>query len=216
MKTWLKKLLNKRQLNEQDGRQKPSLLKATAFTENDIGAMAWDTELNYELLSFSNDDQSVEWKTSVRSGEQIPPAWIPASTRLYLHSGCFQWDFVVEEMASWQIGVGFMLLWDAGLDWGFFGYLGASSTAWSYDPSSGDVVTATESIQGGLPKFEQGRSGVVTVELDIPRESEGQGKFKVGDVESKPIILPASAVVQPAACLLKQGQGITLANFERK
>ena len=54
-------------------------------------------------------------------------------------------------MASRQIGVGFMLLWNIGPDWGLFGYLGASATAWSYDPSTGDVVSATKSIQMLLP-----------------------------------------------------------------
>lgn len=30
-------------------------------------------------------------------------------------SGSFRWEFVVEEMANAQIGIGFMLLWDVGL-----------------------------------------------------------------------------------------------------
>ena len=216
MKKWLQKLFNKRRLNKAEGSQEPSLLKATAFAKNDIGTLAWNTEHNSELLLFSNENRTVEWKTSEQDGDQVTPVWIPASTRLYLHSGQFQWDFVIEEMASGQIGIGFMLLWDVGPDWGFFGYLGASSTAWSYDPSTGDVVTATESIQGGLPKFENGRSGIVTVQLDIPRKDKGEGKFKIGDIESKPIILPEGAVILPASCLLKEGQRVTLANFKRK
>lgn len=35
-----------------------------------------------------------------------------------------KWDFEVSGLAGRQIGVGFMLDWDIGPDWGFFGYLG--------------------------------------------------------------------------------------------
>jgi hypothetical protein len=118
-------------------------------------------------------------------------------------------------MASRQIGVGFMLLWNIGPDWGLFGYLGASATAWSYDPSTGDVVSATKSIQGGLPKFGDGRTGVVSVELNLPRDIEGDARFIIAGAETSPIPLPSGAVVLPAACFLKETQSITLANFRR-
>jgi hypothetical protein len=85
---------------------------------------------------------------------------VQASTELKLHSATFQLDFVVEDMKNAQIGVGFMLLWDVGPDWGFFGYLGSSPTASAYDPFTGDVVTSTRSIEAGLPKFGDGRTGV--------------------------------------------------------
>jgi hypothetical protein len=118
-------------------------------------------------------------------------------------------------MASRQIGVGFMLLWNIGPDWGFFGYLGASATAWAYDPSTGDVVSAAKSIQGGLPKFEDGRTGVVSVELNVPRDVEGSGRFIIAGTETNPIPLPSGAVVLPAACFLEVTQKISLANFRR-
>jgi len=105
---------------------------------------------------------------------------------------------------------------NAGGDWGFFGYLGASNTAWSYDPSTGDVVTATESIEGGLPKFENGRSGVVQVDAYLPRHDAGVIKFIVNGVESKPIPVPVGSVILPAACFLKPGQRITLTELKRK
>lgn len=49
------------------------------------------------------------------------PCFVPASTSSHLHGGSFEWDFIVDEMAGRQIGIGFMLLWDLGPDWGFFG-----------------------------------------------------------------------------------------------
>jgi hypothetical protein len=134
-----------------------------------------------------------------------------------LHSGQFSLDFQVDEMAERQIAVGFMIqLTDGvnvGSDWGFFGYLGSSISAWAYDPSTGDVVNATESIEGGLPKFENGHNGTVRMHVAVPRQEAGSVKFTVDGVESKPISLPVGAVVLPAASLLKAGQRITLTNF---
>ena len=75
-------------------------------------------------------------------------------------------------------------------------------TAWSYDPSTGDVVYNTESIEGGLPKFADGRTGVVTVHLNLLRDAEGEAKFSVAGKASKRIRLPAGSVVLPAACFL--------------
>jgi hypothetical protein len=66
-----------------------------------------------------------------------------------------------------------------------------------------------------LPEFEDGRQGVVAVELRIPRNSEGEGRFIVSGTETQPIPLPAGAVVLPAACLLEEKQRVTIANFER-
>ena len=145
----------------------------------------------------------------------MPIAWLPAMTRLRLHSGHYRWDFTIEEMGSAQIAVGIMLLFNIGPDWGFFGYLGSSSNAWAYDPSTGDVVTATRSIQGGLPRFEDGNTGVVTVDLKVPRDGEGSATFIVAGVESQPVPLPGSSVILPAACLLKERQRVTLGELKR-
>lgn len=94
-------------------------------------------------------------------------------------------------------------------------YLGASSSAWSYDPSTGDVVTQTASIEGGLPRF-AGGSGRVSVELELPRQGVGRGRFMVDGTASSWIGLPEGAVVLPAACLLRETQRVTLAQFERR
>jgi hypothetical protein len=195
--------------------REPSLLRATAFAESDRGTFEWDPDHNTDLLTVSNGGRTVEWgpRKQQYSGKYYPPAWVPASTLAYLHSGQFRWDFVVEEIAGGQIGVGFMLLWDVGPDWGFFGYLGASSTAWAYDPSTGDVVTNTESIQGGLPKFADGHAGIVTVQLDLPRDAEGKGLFSVNGTDSQPVRLPAGSVILPAGCFLRESQKVSLANL---
>ena len=197
--------------------QEPILLQSTTISETNIGLFQWDTDHNADLLTISNNGQTIEWGTMKPQykGKLYPPAWVPASTLSHLHSGRFQWDFVVEEMANRQIGIGFMLLWDIGPDWGFFGYLGASHTAWSYDPSTGDVVSNTKSIQGRLPKFSDGHKGVVSVFLDIPRHAEGIAKFSIDGTDTQPIPLPKSSVILPAACFLRESQKVTLANFQQ-
>jgi len=55
--------------------------------------------------------------------------------------------------------------------------------------------------------------GTVSVRLDLKTTHEC--KFVIGGVETPPTKLPAGAVVIPAACLLKRGQSVTLANFRR-
>jgi hypothetical protein len=197
----------------------PSLVQASALAPEDVGAFVWDASHNRDVLTVSEDRLSVSWgprKPEYR-GKYYPPAFVPVKTMAHLHSGRFGWDFVVEEMANRQIGIGFMLLWDNGLlDWGFFGYLGAGSTAWAYDPSTGDIVTSTRSICGGLPKFEDGRRGIVSVELELPRTSRGEGAFTANGVVAPAVKLPVGAVVVPAACLLAETQSVTLARFHAR
>lgn len=194
----------------------PKLLTASGFAEDDVGTFTWDVEHNAELLSYSHDSRTVEWgPRRPKVDETYPPAWLPTRTQARLHSGRFRFDFVIEEMAEAQIGVGLMLVWDAGLDWGFFGYLGAGTTAWAYDPLTGDIVNATESICGDLPTFPDKRRGVITLELELPRTKPGKATFLVDGVATPSIRLPPGAVVTPAACLLAETQRVTLANFER-
>lgn len=194
----------------------PALLKAADFAESDIGVCEWNREHNATLLTVSQDGREVEWEKGKRKYlGGLPPAWVPASTRLCLHSGSYKWDFVVEKMGKAQIGLGFMLLWNLGPDWGFFGYLGASPTAWAFDPSTGDVILNTKSIEGNLPRFTNGKGGVVSVQLDLPRRTEGSARFLVDGVASRRLQMPEGAVVLPAACFLKEGQRVTLAGFER-
>lgn len=207
---------------DQPPQVQPALLNAQGLDPSDIGSPEWDREFNAERLTLTDDGRTVEWDPRKQpAGEDLPPVWMPARTRLRLHSGSFRWDFVVEQMGKAQIGVGFMLLWNLGVDWGFHGYLGASATAWAYDPSTGDVVQKTKSIEGGLRKFpmlpnSKDRSGgVVRVVLDLPRRAEGRGRFVVDGVSSRPIPLPAGAVVLPAACMLQLGQRVTLDGFAR-
>jgi len=194
----------------------PGLLQAESFSPTDHGTMEWNPDHNADLLTVSNAGKTVTWgpRKPEYTGKYYPPSWVPATTLCYLHSGRFTWDFVVNEMSKRQIGIGFMLLWDVGPDWGFFGYLGASGTAWSYDPSTGDVVTNTESIQGNLPTFADGHTGTVSVELNLPRNTEGSGVFLINGAASQPITLPKGAVVLPAACLLEESQRITIENFK--
>lgn len=195
--------------------EQPQLLEAQNFSADDIGKLGWDTEHSSDYLHFSEDGLTSHWDPNAEKKAEYDPSWITASTQLSLHSGRFSWDFAIENMGGAQIGIGFLLIWDQGLDWGFYGYLGAGQTAWSYDPSTGDVVNATQSIQGDLPYFENKESGIVSMEMVLPRESEGWARFVVNGVASERIELPVGAVVRPAACFLKKGQSIAIQNFSR-
>ena len=135
-------------------------LHASSRSPSDIGQLTWDTTHNADLLDFDANDAF--WPP-LESPTSDPPAWVPASTLARLHSGVFHWDFAIEHMQNAQIGVGFMLMLEEGVDWGFYGYLGAGRYAWAYDPSTGDVVNATQSIAGGLPVFDDGDRGTVRV-----------------------------------------------------
>src|SRR5215217_87133 len=125
--------------------RKSYLVSSTAYGVDDYGVAQWDRELNSDCLAVSGDGRSVTWEREHCDDRR--PAWVPAQTLLHLHSGTFRCDFVVGELAGAQLGVGFVCLWEHGLDWGFFGYLGAGPTAWAYDPSTGDIVNATKSIE---------------------------------------------------------------------
>jgi hypothetical protein len=192
----------------------PVLRNAADFAEGDVGALKWDAAHNASVLTVSDEARCVAWgPRKPENDKHYPPAWVPIRSEAHLHSGTFAWDFVIDELAGRQIGVGFMLQWDQGLDWGFFGYLGAGMTAWAYDPSTGDVVTDTKSIAGGLPKFLAAGRGTVSVRLDLPRSRSGSGTFIVNGVTSPAIALPVGAVVVPAACLLREGQQIRLSTL---
>lgn len=206
----------------------PALLNALSFEPNDLGSCEWDAEFRSRHLTVSNNGKTVEWdpknhahggsfsRASLSEIEALKPiAWVPAKTRLKLHSGQFHLDFSIENMGRAQIGVGFMLLWDVGEDWGFFGYLGASTSAWAYDPSTGDVVRATKSIEGGLPKIDKKRGGIVSLELRLPRNDRGEARFVTKGVPSRPIALPVGSVVLPAACLLSESQRVTISRYEQ-
>ena len=91
--------------------ERPALLRADAFEESDIGSCEWDRGHNPDLLTVSNGGRTVGWEKKKRDeGKLKLLAWVPASTRLHLHSGNYRWDFVVDNMAKAQIGVGYMLL----------------------------------------------------------------------------------------------------------
>jgi hypothetical protein len=191
----------------------PQLLRASALLDRDPGQLVWRRDHNDDLLSVSTNGVTVMWDKAGDAKHQA--AWVPIESCARLFGGSFEWDFLVEEMAGGQIGIGFMLLWDIGPDWGFFGYLGSSTSAWSYDLSSGDVVYATESIEGGLPASADGHTGTVTVKLELPVNAAGTAWFRVNGVTSKPIALPEGAVVMPAACLLRPTQRVTLIRASR-
>ena len=99
------------------------------------------------LLRFTTNDCNAKWAT-------LPQlAWVPVPTKAKMHSGKWSLEFHVKSIQKRQIGVGFLVDRNIGPDWRFFGYLGSLSSGWSYDPSTGDIVSATETIHGHQQKI---------------------------------------------------------------
>jgi hypothetical protein len=191
----------------------PHLLDSSTFSSEqskDFGDFRFDSKRSAAFpIQFSNGDCTVE------AADSFEISWSPVKTKARLHSGKWFFEFHIETMENGQIGVGFLLDWNVGPDWGFFGYLGASSTAWSYDPCTGDIVSATESIHGQLPKM-NGKNGIIGLELDLPRDRIGNFTFIVDGVRTPTKELPnAGAVAIPAVCLLSRKQKVTIRNLTR-
>lgn len=184
----------------------PQLLKSTLLQQGAFGELAWNQQLNTHNVLYSDDGLAATWKDApIRGlGQRL---WVPLESQTFLNSATLAWDIGVAGLGEAQLGVGFMLLWDVGPDWGFYGYLGASHSAWAYDVTTGDVVVGTNSIEGGLPTV---REGLVTVEVHLPRSGPNWARFVVQGVASKPIALPEASIVVPAACLFFIGQKVTL------
>ncbi len=164
--------------------------------------LRWDRRCTQVPLKISDDGLTLSWETDETF------AWLGSQTTGRLSGGLFTWDFQIDSIAQRQIGVGIMV---DPPDWGFFGYLGAGKNAWAYDAFEGAIVTETEAIHKGLPAIRD--RGTVSVRLDLKTRNELV--FIVDGAQTPAIGLPASAVVIPAACLLKHGQVVTLANFRR-
>ena len=196
----------------------PKLVHATAFDIGDLGLLTWDPDKKSDLCILSNNNLTAEWgfTKKTKKKDKYKPVWIPVQSKLRLHSGKFQLDFIIDELAKYQLGIGFMMLWNTGPDWGFFGYLGSSSTAFAYDPFTGDVVNNTKSIQGGLPNFKAKNRGIVTLSVNLPRTAKGSAKFIINNISTREIVLPEGTVIMPAACFLKAKQKVSLSNFEKE
>src|SRR5262245_7341963 len=164
--------------------------------------LRWDDQHTQKPLSISEDGYTLSWNNDSKA------VWLGSQTTGRLAKGVFTWDFKIEEIAERQIGVGILL---DPPNWGFFGYLGAGKNAWSYDAFEGAIVTEEKAIHSGLPKIR--KSGTVSVRLDLKRKNECV--FIVDGKETPAIALPPGSVVIPAACLLKKGQVVTLANLKR-
>lgn len=124
--------------------------------------------------------------------------------------------FQVTGMSAQQIGIGFGLA-NGGqvIDCGFFGYLGASQTTWSYDPSTGDIVNATKSITGGLPRFKDPDTGTIALHVSMPRDQPGCVTFEIDGqiLNHASVIIPRDSVVIPACCLLRPNQQVSIVDF---
>lgn len=172
------------------------------MVDKEATPLQWDSRNTQRPLAISNRGLTLSWESPMHF------AWLGSQTTARLSNGVFTWDFEIEAIADRQIGVGLLL---EPPDWGFFGYLGAGKDAWSYDAFEGAIVTETAAIHTGLPSIRE--RGTVTVQLDL--KNKNQCVFIVNGVETPAISLPRAAVAIPAACLLKRGQVVTLANFRQ-
>lgn len=191
----------------------PYLLDSSTFSSeqsSDFGDFRFHTKRSAASpIAFSNDDRTVT------ASDAFELSWSSVKTNARLHSGKWFFEFHIESMGKGQLGVGFLLDWNVGPDWGFYGYLGASNTAWSYDPSTGDIVSGTKSIHEKLPKLKE-TGGVIGVELDLPRDKFGSFTFIIDGVRGPTKELPHSgAVAIPAVCLLAAKQIVTIQNLTR-
>ena len=167
-----------------------------------LAALRWDEENTQKPLSITDEGTKLSFDTDSKA------QWLGSQTTARLSNGVFTWDFKIENIADRQIGVGILL---DPPDWGFFGYLGSGKNAWSYDAYEGAIVTEEEATHKGLPKI--AKSGTVSVRLDLKTKNECV--FIVDGKETPAVKLPAGAVVIPAACLLKKGQVVIVANLQR-
>ena len=191
----------------------PTLLQASSCSSSLTSTFAFNPKDLNPVLSLTNDNKTIEWVSN------ITYAWLGIETLLNLFDGKYSLDFKIDSMQNYQLGVGFLLVWEispgeTSCDWGFYGYLGSSESGFSYDPSTGDIVSHTESIAGGLPILKENK-GVVSLELDLPKDKEGEAWFVIDGVKTPSVKLPIGAVVRPAACLLRRNQKITLENFKK-
>lgn len=196
----------------QTARTTPYLIDASQYPPektHDFGDLGFMIHTAFEsVVTLTNNDRTVEWT------QPSNVSWIPLETKARLHSGKWTIEFHIESMKNRQIGVGFLLDWNVGPDWGFFGYLGSSSSAWAYDPSTGDIVTNTDSILGDLPKIKDD-NGLIVLELNLPKDSTGDFTFIVNGIRTpRQKLSNSGAVVIPAVCLLSQGQKVTIENLK--
>lgn len=186
-------------LIEGDGEPMPlPIIKRVAQATNDDPVFE-----RRQHLTCSDDGKSIAWT------EEGSFAWLPCPTKS-LFDRDFRIEFDIVSQPAEQVGVGFAL---APLDLGFYGYLGASDTSFAYDPSSGDIVSATAELRSGLAKLPTG-CGTIGLHCKLTDRKKCSAQFLVNGVPaSGPIELPPESIVQPAVCLLRRGQRVNLKNF---
>ena len=165
----------------------------------DEASLSWDRRACQPGLHISRDGSRVtqRWPSVA--------AWLGVESSARIRDGLFEWDYLVR-VNHRQLGVGLML---DPPDWGFFGYLGAGVNAWAYDPLEGAIVTQTEAIHRDLPRRQW--FGVVSVRLDL--RADPGFTLTVAGQSSPRIPLPSGATIVPAACFLRWGQSVRVANF---
>eukprot|EP01084_Bolivina_argentea_P314229 544257_1 len=122
----------------------------------------WDINASSYGLSVINDGHKILWDETIENIDEIE--WLGSQCLPILHKGIFEWQFEIGPLHNSEMGCGIMLYPPK---YGTFGYLGTGSNQWSYDPSSGDIITETESIMNKLPKFENNKGGIIDVKLDL-------------------------------------------------
>lgn len=142
----------------------------------DNSQLHWNTNQTTDSLSITDNEQKVHWT------QDIEAAWMGTQCLPILKNGIFEWEFEIGPLQNHQIGVGLMVYPP---NWGFFGYLGAGANAWSYDPSTGDIVTETESMKGNLPTIDKENGGIIKVILDLKTNNTFQ--FVVDGKETEPV-----------------------------
>lgn len=149
---------------------------------SDTLKLKWDKDSSSDDITISDDGSTIKWPGNLDSGV----IWYPCQAMPILHNGRFEIEFEFSKFHDRQIGIGLMVYPP---NWGFYGYLGAGYNAWSYDPTTGDIVTQTESIKGNLPKWIDGinddeNERRITLDVNVKHNTKHYFQFIVQNKET--------------------------------
>lgn len=102
-------------------RVRPAVLRATDEPPVDADAVLRFKLAPERAAFFEANEEETALRWVANGALAAAPCWLPVETDLNLHSGSFRVKFEIEDMGTAQLGVGFGVSFNVGVDWGFFG-----------------------------------------------------------------------------------------------
>ena len=173
-------------------------------------SLRWNVDKAHIFSTISSDAKTMSWGKNTRNAN-----WVCAETTERLSNGIYEWNFDIQTLGEYYIGVGFLI---EPIDWGSRYHLGSGLDAWAYDPFKGAIVTDKKAKYSGLPII-QG-AGVVSVRVDLINMPP-TATFSVDGIATPEIDITTvdgnakNLTILPAACLLKKGQMIKISDVEK-